>query len=239
MKSPLNFGAIIAVASVFGCSLIDAGARNAHGAASSPGAPAGYQLLTPRGAGPFPAVIVMHGCSGITANHTSWAHRLVGWGYAALIVDSLGPRGLSNVCGGGLSVSTRAGDAVAAANYLRSLPKIAKGRIGLVGFSHGGGAALAAANDAAFRAVVAFYPAVTCSGPDNTLILIGDADDWTPSSRCRGGATNVKIYPGATHGFDSRAPDRIYLGHHMSYNAAATADAIDRTHRFFSSRLGR
>ena len=35
--------------------------------AQSPGA-ANYELLTPSGAGPFPAVVVMHGCDGINAN---------------------------------------------------------------------------------------------------------------------------------------------------------------------------
>ena len=32
----------------------------------------------------------MHSCSGITDNTRSWAGRLVGWGYAAVIVDGFG-----------------------------------------------------------------------------------------------------------------------------------------------------
>jgi len=205
--------------------------------AQSPGA-ANYELLTPSGAGPFPAVVVMHGCDGINANTRRWAERLVGWGYAALIVDSFRFRGLSNVCNRGamLPASVRAGDAIAAKNYLRSLPNIAKGRIGLIGFSHGGWAALAAAGS--FNAVVAFYP--WCNGrvPANTLVLIGSADDWTPSQRCSGGA-NLKVYSGATHGFDAPRGERTYFGHHMTYDAAAADDAEDRTRRFFAARLGR
>jgi dienelactone hydrolase len=208
------------------------------GAARAQGQGAGaYELLTPQGGGPFPAVVVMHGCDGVNANTRAWAQRLVGWGYAALIVDSFRSRGLSNVCNRGaiLPPSVRAADAVAAKNYLRGLPNIAKGRIGLIGFSHGGWAALAAAGS--FNAVVAYYP--WCNGrvPANTLVLIGSADDWTPSQRCSG--ANLKVYSGATHAFDAPRGERTYLGHHMVYNAGAASDAEDRTRQFFAARLGR
>jgi dienelactone hydrolase len=238
MKSPLKFSAKTAVAAVLGCSLIAAVAERAQGAASGQADSAAYELLTPGGAGPFPAVVVLHSCDGINENTRRWADRLVGWGYAALIVDSFRPRGLSSVCGNprALPAAARANDAIAAKNHLMSLPNIAKGRIGLIGFSHGAGAALAASS--AFRAVVAFYPWCVGSPPGNALVLIGDADDWTPSSRCLA-ASNIKVYPGARHSFDAQRPDRVYLGHHLSYDAAAAADAIARAHQFFSSRLGR
>jgi dienelactone hydrolase len=238
MKSPLNSSAMTAVATVLGCSLVAADAGHAQGTASGQDNSATYELLIPRGAGPFPAVVVMHGCDGVNESTRRWAHRLVGWGHAALIVDSLRPRGLRSVCGNGgaLPAPVRANDAIAAKDYLRSLPNIAKDRIGLIGFSHGAGAALAAS--AAFPAVVAFYPWCMGNPPGNALVLIGDADDWTPPSRCLG-ASNLKVYPGATHAFDSQRPDRVYLGHHMSYDAAAAADAINRTRQFLSSHLAR
>src|SRR5262249_10273185 len=69
--------------------------------AKSVGGPNGsapLQLWLPPGNGPFPAVLVMHGCGGIRDNHRSWAGRLVGWGYAAVIVDSFGPRNQRRVC---------------------------------------------------------------------------------------------------------------------------------------------
>ncbi len=238
MRLSPNLSAMTAVVLVF--SLMPTDVRNAQGAAFCQGNSGNYDLLTPQGAGPFPAVVVMHGCDGVNENTRRWAARLVGWGYAALIVDSFRSRGLSNVCGRGsvLPAAARATDAVEAKNYLRNLPNIAKGRIGLIGFSHGAGAALAAGG--AFGAVVAFYPWCTGSRPRNALVLIGSADDWTPSSRCQGKAgANLKVYPGATHGFDSPRADRTYFGHHLAYDAAAAADAIDRTRRFLSSRLGR
>ena len=198
-----------------------------------------YELLTPAGAGPFPAVVVMHGCDGVNENTRRWAQRLVGWGYAALVVDSFRSRGLSNVCNRGsmLPASVRAGDAVQAKTYLSGLPNIAKSRIGLIGFSHGGWSALVAAGS--FRAVVAYYPWCSGSVPSNTLVLIGSADDWTPSQRCRGSAANLKVYSGATHAFDAPRASRTYLGHQMAYDAGAAGDAEDRTRRFLASHLGR
>ena len=51
------------------------------------------------GGGPFPAVVVLHGCIGITGHFTGIADRLSSWGYVTLAVDSLGPRGISSRCG--------------------------------------------------------------------------------------------------------------------------------------------
>jgi hypothetical protein len=52
--------------------------------------------------GPFPAVVVLHGCIGITGHFTGIADRLSSWGYVALAVDSLGPRGLADRCDVGI-----------------------------------------------------------------------------------------------------------------------------------------
>lgn len=238
IRLPSGLRIVAALLAALGWSAL-ADAACAQSVGSAQGSAANYELLTPQGGGPFPAVVVMHGCDGINANTRAWAQRLVGWGYAALIVDSFRSRGLNNVCNRGaiLPPSVRAADAIAAKNYLRSLPNIAKSRIGLIGFSHGGWAALAASS--AFSAVVAYYP--LCSGrvPANTLVLIGSADDWTPSQRCSGGGANLKVYSGATHAFDAPRGNRTYLGHHMAYDAAAATDAEDRTRRFLASRLGR
>jgi dienelactone hydrolase len=176
--------------------------------------------------------------SGIDGKLRSWAARLVSWGYAALIVDSFRSRGLGNICDrvNAVSSDARAGDAIAAKAYLQSLPNIAKGRIGLIGFSHGGGAALAAASS--FDAVVAFYPWCNGQVPANTLVLIGSADDWTPAARCSGDAANLKVYAGATHSFD-RPDSRINVGHREIPDAAAAGDAASRTRQFLASHLGR
>jgi hypothetical protein len=55
----------------------------------------GY-LARPAGDGPFPAVVVLHGCGGFAAGGSlQLADQLRDWGYVALMVDSLGPRGLA------------------------------------------------------------------------------------------------------------------------------------------------
>jgi hypothetical protein len=57
-------------------------------------------LLKPAGEGPFPAIVIMHQCSGPKEAVVSWAHRAVARHYAVLLVDSLGPRGVLSVCYG-------------------------------------------------------------------------------------------------------------------------------------------
>ena len=59
-------------------------------------------LLRPQGAGPFPAIIALHGCGGLlnkegelARRETDWAKRLVGAGYVVLFPDSFTARGLA------------------------------------------------------------------------------------------------------------------------------------------------
>jgi poly(3-hydroxybutyrate) depolymerase len=52
-------------------------------------------LRRPDGAGPFPAVVLLHGCGGNWRGmDTRWGARFVRWGYVALSIDSYGPRGI-------------------------------------------------------------------------------------------------------------------------------------------------
>ena len=152
----------------------------------APNSSAPLQLYLPPGDGPFPAVLVMHGCGGINDSHRSWAGRLVGWGYAAVIVDSFGPRNQRRICDSLdlIPVDVRGVDAHNAAIYLRTLPNIQADRIGIVGFSHGGGSTLWAAIDERipvgrggrpFQAAVAYYP--WCSaGTITVAVCHGRAD---------------------------------------------------------------
>ena len=60
----------------------------------------GY-MAKPPGPGPFPAVVLLHGCGGFHSLMLSWADRLARFGYTALAVDSFGPRGIDEQCSGG------------------------------------------------------------------------------------------------------------------------------------------
>ncbi|HEY2870471.1 MAG TPA: dienelactone hydrolase family protein [Reyranella sp.] len=187
----------------------------------------GY-LAQPRGNGPFPAAVLLHGSGGFHASMLSWADRLSRWGYVAFAVDSFSPRGRQ---GQGNVAKEQAGDAFAALHHLAGLPHVRANAVALIGFSYGGistladleqGSSIARLYPDKFRAGVAFYPA--CSGSSGlmavpTLILIGELDDWTPAADCAdmaagksvipvsrqaGDRSNVTliVYPGAYHAFD-------------------------------------
>ena len=219
-------------------------------------------LILPSGQPPFPAVVVLHGCNGVSPNTRTWARRLASWGYAALILDSFTSRGIANVCGHGLDLSgrERARDALAAAAYLRTRPDIDPDHIGLLGYSHGGWSALAAARELAvaesgtrpFAAIVAYYPNCPPGAPklaSDVQILTGDADDWAPVKRCTDLLSRyaedaphrplLKIYPGAFHSFDVNRPERLYFGHKLGYDARAAADSFEITKQFLDSHLRR
>jgi dienelactone hydrolase len=226
------------------------------------GAPFSYaaaELFEPGGARPRPAVVVLHGCNGVERHERLWALQLAQWGYVALVVDSFRPRGRSTVCNEGMLIppQLQAQDAFAAAAYLRSRPDVAADRIGVIGFSHGGWAVLKAvqagvarpAGTPPFAAAVAFYPG--CDPPmapleSDTLILIGEADDWTPVARCRrwaelaqrnGHALLLKTYPGALHAFDAPSMPHFFAGHYIGREPAAATDALAQTRRFLDLHL--
>jgi dienelactone hydrolase len=217
-------------------------------------------LVLPEGKPPFPAVILLHGCGGVTQNMNVWAQRLRKWGYAALILDSFAQRGIDNVCNKGQAFPgrERAQDAFAASAYLRMRSDIDTAHIGLIGFSHGGSTALAASvqnrvkafGGQPFAAVAAYYPACPAVAPqlaNDVQILIGAADDWTAATRCsdwaalyaNAGAHKplLKIYPDAVHAFDAKAPSRLYFGHRLGYDPKAAEDSFKLTRQFLDSRL--
>ncbi|WNJ89311.1 dienelactone hydrolase family protein [Bosea sp. 685] len=184
-------------------------------------------LAKPAGAGPFPAVVAMHGCGGLwtrsgkmNAREIDWSERLNAAGYAVLLPDSFRPRGISSLCNDrdrALTPTGRAKDAFGASDWLAQQPFIATGRNSLIGWSNGGSTVLRVAGDAAsagangFRKVIAFYPDCRFlkrgwSAKVPTTILQGLADDWTPAAPCqelaqRGGA-QFTGFSGAYHDFD-------------------------------------
>ena len=227
-------------------------------------APLPARLSLPGGAGPFPAVIVLHGCGGLGANQRIWADRLVGWGYGALVLDSLAPRGVNSVCAPALQPLVtrfdRAGDVIAAVRWLGGQPGVDGSRIAVLGESHGGGTAITVANDpfaaaagGRIKAVVDYYG--PCRQPEHyggipVLALAGDRDTWAdPAATCRaygarlpaGAAFQQVVYPGAVHGFDN--PNAVQLrwpeGHPLQYDPDAASDSFGKVHAFLQAALGR
>ena len=223
-----------------------------------PNSSAPLQLWLPPGNGPFPAVLVMHSCGGITDSHRAWAGRLVGWGYAALIVDSFGPRNQRRTCDCDdcIPARVRAQDAHNAATYLRTLPDIQADRIGIIGFSHGGSTALWAAiaegipvgrGGRPFQAAVAYYPG--CSGgtivspfATDVLILIGKDDTVhgrplykTVAASQPTPSAAIKVI-GVVHAFDFGGLPRLPAWPYVWRNAEVAADFRD-DQGFFDARL--
>jgi dienelactone hydrolase len=137
------------------------------------------------GAGRHPAVVFLHGCSGMFDRSTGlisrlerdWASVLNGDGYSVLMVDSFRPRSIDQTCAPATYnpavVAARPKDAYGALYYLQNQSFVRGDRIALIGWSAGGGTVLrtipqqsggrpASLPQGDFRAAVALYPAL-CS----------------------------------------------------------------------------
>jgi dienelactone hydrolase len=220
-------------------------------------------LYRPTGAGPFPAIILAHTCAGVNGHTETWAKLLVRWGYLVLTPDSFGPRGEKAVCTktGVITGGMRVADVAGALDFLATQPSVARGRIGIIGHSHGGWTVVRAVQKTyglaarGLRAGVAYYPSCAKQFDRDValplLVLIGDKDDWTPADRCRqlqsAGFTRPELveavyYPNAWHSFDMNARDRTVPGsagktHRLVYDPAAAADAEARSKAFFEKYL--
>jgi dienelactone hydrolase len=185
----------------------------------------GY-LAKPNGAGPFPAVIGLHGCAGM---HDTTKQRLVdelvARGYVILFVDSFATRGIDHACTSSAFATflRRRPDAYGALVFL-ARQTFDPQRVAAVGFSAGGWVTLSVAetnsfelfvppSNLRFRAAAAFNPPCgkAAARPGiPTLIFIGALDDWTPAADCSkriaswgndGPPIERVVYPGAHHGF--------------------------------------
>lgn len=187
---------------------------SSHGVFSSPK----LALYKPDGPGPFPAVVIHHQCGGLRSASGAWQNQsILGWakeavakGYVALVLDSLGPRGVDTVCYGvkaGVNFPRGVRDAFQAEQHLRRLPFVDAERIAFVGFSWGAMVGLMAASktwsaalpeSSRFRAIVAVYPGCFDIRPASggsyavvnrdidipTLVLMGALDSETPPLEC-------------------------------------------------------
>lgn len=219
-------------------------------------------LTLPKGKPPYPAVILLHGCTGHIPR--LWAQRLADWGYASVGPASYTPRGYSRVCSGpaetrAVTPQDRAGDVVSTALWLRTQPEIDSNRIAVVGFSNGGWTAMWVTQrryqqmyPGLIKAAVSYYGNCDRAAEHGTvplLVLVGEADNWAdPARRCREfGAQlmpnqnfQIHTYPGVVHSFDDDDPQSVVYsyGHPLQYNAEAAQDSFIRTRAFLDRYIG-
>ena len=192
------------------------------------------ELRIPRpGTDRLPAVILMHGGSGMGGQGDDWSQHLNSMGVATFVLDSFTGRGLVNSeSAGAVSVTARIVDAYRALELLAKHPRIDPDKIAIMGFSHGGWAALYSslkrfarmhgpADGRAFAAHIVFYPGCiqTYLEGDDVVdkpirIFHGNADDQLPLEPCREYAARLRKagkdvllteYAGAHHAFDVRS----------------------------------
>jgi len=207
----------------------------------------------PSGSGPFPAVIMLHGSGPRnmeTDDFENFCAKLAEQGYYAEFVEyysqteATSPGDIDGIM---RNFPTWMNEIRSGIDALKKNPSIDGKKIGLMGFSLGSYLALSygATYPGDVGAIVeyygglapALYPRVATMPP--VLILHGDIDRIVPVSQARdldreltkaGRAHEMKIYPGAEHGFNF--PAAMFW-----YKPSDANDAWDRSLKFFDKYL--
>jgi carboxymethylenebutenolidase len=209
-------------------------------------------LYLPQGAGPHPALIVIHEWWGLNDWIKQEAAGYAAKGYVTLAVDLY--RGkvadnpdLAHELMRGLPQDQGVRDLTSAFTYLQNRKDVKRNRIGAVGWCMGGGYALQLAIAApSLRAVAINYGALATDKSSlarihaSVLGNFGGQDRGiTPDSvhafeaamQSLGKPVDAKIYPQAGHAFEN--PNNA-----TGYRADDAADALARMDRFFAEKLG-
>ena len=176
----------------------------------------------------FPLIIGVAGSLGWGSHHQEYLEMYREMGIATFELNSFKSRNIRSTVGTQTDVTTAMMilDVYKAFEVLANHPNIDKNRVGLTGWSLGGGVTLfsgwkplkeAINIDLDFSARLAFYPA--CFAVPETIdfedvpthVLIGELDTWTPSEACvefenimqeHSYDFNVTVYENSYHSFD-------------------------------------
>jgi carboxymethylenebutenolidase len=208
-------------------------------------------LALPDAPGPHAAVIVIHEWWGLNDWVKEQAEKLASLGYVALAVDLYRGKVATNAEEAhelmrGLPQDRGVQDLKAAVTYLGTRKEVRPDRIGSIGWCMGGGFSIQlAVHDPRLRACVVNYGALPTDPNDLQLIgaaVLGNfgADDHgitvADVEAFKKGMTNaqrvfeVKIYPGAGHGF-------MNPNNKDGYRPEAAADAWTRIINFLKGAL--
>jgi len=217
-------------------------------------------LARPEGAGPWPAVVVLHEIFGLNDDTRGLADEAASRGFLSLAPDFYAGGAWPRCMRGAFrQLEARRGpffDRIeTAATWLRAREDCT-GRVGAIGFCLGGGFALLAAPGGRFDAVVVNYGEVPedadelLRGACPVLASFGAQDRSMRGrpERLRGALDgagvphDVRTYKNAGHGFMNRWPRGLTtlgraMGMHPGYDAVAAGDAWARIERFLGEHL--
>ena len=208
-------------------------------------------LYTPSGAGPFPAIVVIHEWWGLNDWVKEQASKLADQGYVTLAIDLY--RGkvaqnsdMAHELMRGLPEDRSKRDLQDAVTYLKSLKNVKGDRIGSIGWCMGGGYSLdvalleptlaatvinyghLASDPAALKQIHA--PILGLFGGQDQGIPPDDVNKFAAQLKSLGKSVDIKIYPDAGHAFENP-------NNKTGYRAADAADAWQRTVAFFAAHL--
>lgn len=168
-------------------------ARKEHARFLAPG----LTLVTPPGPGPFPTVLLIHGCGGLQGEHgpnpimDEYARSAVQAGWAGAILDSYGPRGWKatwarrQVCTGRrLRGLQRSADVLAGLDLLQHDKRVDPHRLRIASWSHGGWAVgdlvtLHDPGDGSLNRTMADVEAMQFTYPFCAFPSLAGRRDWT------------------------------------------------------------
>jgi len=219
----------------------------------SPGGNSGQMrgyLVQPAGAGPFPAVLVVHENRGLNPYIEDVARRAAVEGFLALAPDGLFPAGGypgndddGRTLQAGLDQGKLRTDMLNSARLLKA-HKLSTGRLGVTGFCWGGGTTnfLATTLGADMHAGVPYYGAAAATAEvpkikaplliqfaENDAGINGMWPAYEAALKAAGAKYEAYTYPGTQHGFHNNSTPR--------YNEAAAKLSWERTVAHFKKHL--
>jgi len=220
---------------------------------ASPGGNSGQMrgyLVQPAGAGPFPAVLVVHENRGLNPYIEDVARRAAVEGFLALAPDGLFPAGGypgndddGRTLQAGLDQGKLRTDMLNSARFLKA-HKLSTGKLGVTGFCWGGGTTnfLAATLGADMQAGVPYYGAAAATADvpkikaplliqfaENDAGINGMWPAYEAALKSAGAKYEAYTYPGTQHGFHNNSTPR--------YNEAAAKLSWERTVAHFKKHL--
>jgi carboxymethylenebutenolidase len=208
-------------------------------------------LYSPQGAGPFPALVVIHEWWGLNDWVKEQASKLADEGYVTLAVDLY--RGkvattpdMAHEIMRGVPEDRAGRDLRSAVGFLRAQSNVKKDRVGSIGWCMGGGYSLQTALEVPDLAVTVINYGHLVTEPENLkkihAVILGifggkdqgitpdDVGKFEAAMKQLGKKIEVKIYPEAGHAFENP-------NNKAGYRADDAADAWKLTVSFLAANL--